>query len=468
MIPTTTLYFTAFVVILLYQTVEAFVIRDGASQSSLKYQGRVIADRARKRHQRQRSSSSPKRFASRSSSSSTPTAEISVTLKEKAQTHRCKNFLSVKECIEKFNRNEGNDDCTVHFLDVTWFHKGDRDGRKEFFNGPRIPGSNFFDIMDIAMNGDIFPTQNPNKLYNMFPPVQLVKSALEKMGIPSDRQRPASDDGTDATHRQNLTSSSSPTTTIVICGRSGTLFAPRVWYMLKKYFEDSPSFRVCIMDGPLEEWIEHGGPIDTSSLLDASNSNNNNNNKDIWSRDLVAEYLERVTSETSSKGRTSKDERDYPMEKVAQRHLLQKNDVLKIVQEAENPLSEEERSLLIVDTRGSSYKKGHIPSAVHIPYSSLTMDDNPLQLKPRDELESLLKEKLGLDFVDPESVSAANKNKTDDTGNAKKRILLTCGSAVSVCHMALVLDELGYPHEPFIYDGSWDEWGRDPTTPKAI
>jgi 3-mercaptopyruvate sulfurtransferase SseA len=33
--------------------------------------------------------------------------------------------------------------------------------------------------------------------------------------------------------------------------------------------------------------------------------------------------------------------------------------------------------------------------------------------------------------------------------------------------MALVLEEFGYP-EPFIYDGSWNEWGKDPSTPKEV
>eukprot|EP00529_Nitzschia_sp_RCC80_P039853 CAMPEP_0113512730 /NCGR_PEP_ID=MMETSP0014_2-20120614/39490_1 /TAXON_ID=2857 /ORGANISM="Nitzschia sp." /LENGTH=52 /DNA_ID=CAMNT_0000409097 /DNA_START=48 /DNA_END=202 /DNA_ORIENTATION=+ /assembly_acc=CAM_ASM_000159 len=52
------------------------------------------------------------------------------------------------------------------------------------------------------------------------------------MGIPSTRLVPNDDEGN--------TGTAIPSTTIVIYGRSGTLFAPRVWYMLKKYYEDNP------------------------------------------------------------------------------------------------------------------------------------------------------------------------------------------------------------------------------------
>ena len=120
------------------------------------------------------------------------------------------------------------------------------------------------------------------------------------------------------------------------------------------------------------------------------------------------------------------------------------------------PLSPPPPPPVIIDTRGSSFAKGHIPGAIHIPYSSLTEPGNSLRLKPRAELEAILNDRVGLETVE----------RCRSEGQDRRPILLTCGSAVSVCHMALVLLEFGFP-EPLIYDGSWNEWGSDPDTPKA-
>jgi thiosulfate/3-mercaptopyruvate sulfurtransferase len=212
---------------------------------------------------------------------------------------------------------------------------------------------------------------------------------------------------------------------VIVYGREGSLFTPRIWYMFRRYGQE----RVGIMEGSLEEWVDKGGQIDTDAISD---------DLLFWAKDLVAA---KVTTA------------NYKVPADAKEPFVDMEQVLQMVNKQQHANDDDnEPETIIVDTRGSSFAKGHIPGAVHIPYSSLVEKDNSLKLKPRAELMSILKSK-GL-------------GKSDD-GTKSPRVLLSCGSGVSVCHMALVLEECGYD-SPIVYDGSWNEYGKDPDTPKTF
>ncbi len=180
-----------------------------------------------------------------------------------------------------------------------------------------------------------------------------------------------------------------------------------------------------LMQGSLEDWMNLGGPVDEEPLDEATHV--------CLAKDLMASAI--VQSPI------------YPVSPNARKPLVDMQHILRLLEE------EESSRPTILDTRGSSFAKGHIPGAIHIPYSSLTHDESSLKLKSKSELQRILQDAVG----DEESFQKLSK----------EPVLLTCGSAVSVCHLALVFMELGFP-EPRVYDGSWNEWGNDPSTPKVL
>ena len=54
----------------------------------------------------------------------------------------------------------------------------------------------------------------------------------------------------------------------------------------------------------------------------------------------------------------------------------------------------------------------------------------------------------------------------EDAGvDVAKPIVATCGSGITASVIAFGAHLLG--NEAAVYDGSWSEWGADPSTPKA-
>ena len=87
---------------------------------------------------------------------------------------------------------------------------------------------------------------------------------------------------------------------------------------------------------------------------------------------------------------------------------------------------------------------GHIPGAGNLPYSALYNDDGTF--RSRDELRDLF-ETTGTDPASP--------------------FVATCGSGVTAAALIFAAHLLGND-ETRLYDGSWSEWGADPSTPKAV
>jgi thiosulfate/3-mercaptopyruvate sulfurtransferase len=85
---------------------------------------------------------------------------------------------------------------------------------------------------------------------------------------------------------------------------------------------------------------------------------------------------------------------------------------------------------------------GHIPGAKSLPFTELLTPEQTL--RPAAELRARFNE-LG---IGPEA-----------------KIVTSCGSGVTATMLTLGLAQAGLPIGA-VYDGSWTEWGLDPTTPK--
>ncbi|MFN3945086.1 MAG: 3-mercaptopyruvate sulfurtransferase [Allosphingosinicella sp.] len=86
---------------------------------------------------------------------------------------------------------------------------------------------------------------------------------------------------------------------------------------------------------------------------------------------------------------------------------------------------------------------GHIPGAKNLPQSELFRPDG--SWKQGEELRRLYEE-AGVDLAKP--------------------MIATCGSGVTAAVLLFGAHLLG-KEDVMLYDGSWSEWGADPTTPKA-
>ncbi|MFH5923666.1 sulfurtransferase [Roseomonas xinghualingensis] len=86
---------------------------------------------------------------------------------------------------------------------------------------------------------------------------------------------------------------------------------------------------------------------------------------------------------------------------------------------------------------------GHMPGAANIPFTELLAPDGTML--PPEALRARF-ERAGVDSERP--------------------VILSCGSGVTACVLALGLVRAGLP-EGSVYDGSWTEWALRPETPKT-
>src|SRR3989338_3152199 len=207
---------------------------------------------------------------------------------------------------------------------------------------------------------------------------------------------------------------------IVVYDRLGSLFsAPRVWWMLRAYGHSN----VALVDGGYAACLKEQLPVE------------------------VGERLPEPTSEA---------------------YLPLKRPLMYATKEqVRSHVDSPEASVVILDARPADrfsgsvpevrpgVASGHIPGSKNMPLSTLYSNE---QISPEGAWKK------------PDQLLALFQRQRIDLRTTS--FLTTCGSGMTACSLgfALHLIHLAYPEFPGefrVYDGSWAEWGSDPSSPIA-
>jgi len=183
--------------------------------------------------------------------------------------------------------------------------------------------------------------------------------------------------------------------TVILYDDSNVRTSARLWWMFRAFGHEN----VAVLDGGLKAWKAAGGMLTTDVVTPAPVQ-------------YEAELQEGFFGDWQDAFDTIND---------ASRQLVDARGTTRF--EGSTPEAKE------------GLRAGHIPGAVNIPFMSLYNEDGTM--KTPDTLKDIMQEgSVSLD----------------------KPLVLSCGSGITACVLALALDQVG-KNDISVYDGSWSEWG---------
>lgn len=186
---------------------------------------------------------------------------------------------------------------------------------------------------------------------------------------------------------------------VVVYGQSGIVMGPaRVWWLFRLFGHD----RVCLLNGGLHAWEDESLPLNNEAPPPPE--------KTDYSAAFRPELVKNLSQVQAAVD--------------GEEQILDARPRERFTGQAAEPRS--------------GMRSGHIPGSQNLPCIDL-INSNTGKLKPKEEISAIF-DGIGLDYSAP--------------------ALISCGSGVTACVIALALFHLGYKDIP-VYDGSWSEWGRE-------
>ena len=191
---------------------------------------------------------------------------------------------------------------------------------------------------------------------------------------------------------------------IVIYDDSAVKTSARAWFMLRKFGAHS----VALLDGGLAKWKAEDRPLATGT------ESLRHRHFTAWSDDRRLRSKQQVAANIASHTE----------------QLLDARSAARFSGEEADPRP--------------GIASGHIPGSLNLPYGELFNPDGTW--KDKTSLRAAF-DKAGIDLTKP--------------------VVTTCGSGITACVLLFGMHLLG-KNDSSLYDGSWTEWGGDPSTPKEL